>query len=167
MELYVLRHAIAVLREAEGGGPDDERPLTDQGTAKLRRVVRGMKALGFSFDRILTSPYLRALQTAEIVAAEMGAPKKIEHTLHLAPAGDPRALMDLLRSRRGEKRNVLVVGHEPYLSDLISVLVSGDDRTVITLKKAGLCKLAIQTPRYGRCADLEWLLTPAQAARIR
>jgi len=167
MELYVLRHAIAAVRDAEGGGPDEERPLTDQGTAKLRRVVRGMKALGLSFDRILTSPYLRALQTAEIVAAEMGAPKKIERTLHLTPAGDPRALMDLLRSRSGEKRNVLVVGHEPYLSDLISVLVSGDDRTVITLKKAGLCKLAIQTPRYGRCADLEWLLTPAQAARIR
>jgi len=167
MELYVLRHAIAVMRDAEGGGPDEERPLTDRGTAKLRRVVRGMKALGLSFDRILTSPYLRALQTAEIVAAEMGAPKKLERTLHLAPAGDPRALMDLLRSSRGEKRNVLVVGHEPYLSDLISVLVSGDTGLAVTMKKAGLCKLTLEAPRYGRCARLEWLLAPAHLQRMR
>ncbi len=167
MELYILRHAIAVARQADAKGSDEERPLTDQGAARLRRVVRGMKALGLSFDRILTSPYLRALQTAEIVAAEMGRLNKIERTAHLAPDGDPRALMALLQSRRGERRSVLVVGHEPCLSDLISVLISGSTGLAVTMKKAALCKLTLDAPRYGRCARLEWLVAPAHLQRIR
>jgi phosphohistidine phosphatase len=167
MELYILRHAVAVSRETRGFPHDSDRPLTDKGRSKLRRVVRGMKALGLSFDAILTSPYLRARQTAELVADELGAGTKVQRTPHLAPDGNPRALITLITSRSAAHANILVVGHEPYLSQLISVLVSGDERTLITMKKAALCKLAIQTPRYGRCASLEWLLTPAQAEKIR
>jgi len=167
MELYLLRHAIAVSRENAGFPRDSDRPLTAKGTAKLQGVVRGMKALGLSFDVILTSPYLRALQTAEIVADALGVSKKVEPTEHLTPNGNPRALIKLIASRSAARASILVVGHEPSLSQLISVLVAGDDRTVLTMKKAGLCKLAIQAPRYGRCANLEWLLTPAQAERIR
>jgi phosphohistidine phosphatase len=81
--------------------------------AKLRRVASGMRALGLSFDLILTSPYLRALQTAEIVATDMAARKTVERTPHLAPDGDPRALIALIRSRSGASASVLVVGHEP------------------------------------------------------
>jgi len=167
MDLYILRHAIAVNREDPSCPRDSERPLTAKGAAKLRKVVRGMKALGLSFDLILTSPYVRARQTAELVADDLGAATKVERTPHLAPDGDPRALMDLIGSRPDEGGRILVVGHEPYLGQLISVLVSGDERTAITMKKAGLCRLAIQAPRYGRCASLEWLLTPAQLERIR
>ena len=165
MELYILRHAIAVARGTEGARQDSDRPLTDKGAAKLRRVVRGMNALGLSFDLILTSPYVRARQTAEIVAEEMGAGKKCERSPHLAPDGDPRALIAEIASRR--PASILVAGHEPSLSQLISVLVSGDERTQVTLKKAGLCKLVVPTLRYGRCASLEWLLAPAQLERIR
>jgi phosphohistidine phosphatase len=167
VELYLLRHAIAESRENEGFPRDSDRPLTDKGVIKLRLVTRGMRALGLSFDLILTSPYLRALQTAEIVAADMGARKVIERTPHLAPDGDPRALIDLVRSRSGANANVLVVGHEPYLSQLASVLVRGDERAAITMKKAGLCRLAVQALRYGRCATLEWLLTPTHLEHIR
>lgn len=167
MELYILRHAIAVMRGTEGFPQDPDRPLTDKGRSKLRRVVRGMNALDLSFDQILTSPYLRARQTAEIVAREMGAAKTLESTPHLAPGGDPRALLRQLTSRRAPGERILLVGHEPYLSELISVLVCGDERTAITLKKAGLCKLAAPTLRYGRCASLEWLLTPSQLERIQ
>jgi phosphohistidine phosphatase len=167
MELYILRHAIAVVRGAEGIRHDSDRPLTDKGAAKLRRVVRGMSALGLSFDRVLTSPYLRARQTAEIVAEEMGAEEKLDHSPHLAPDGDLRALIAEIASRSAGDDSILVVGHEPSLSQLISVLVSGDERTLLTLKKAGLCKLAAQTLRYGKCASLEWLLAPAQLERLR
>jgi phosphohistidine phosphatase len=167
MELYILRHAIAVSRETRGLPRDSDRPLTDKGRSKLRGVVRGMKALGLSFDLVLTSPYLRALQTAEIVADALGVSNKVERTEHLTPDGNPRALITLIASRGAARARVLVVGHEPYLSQLIAVLVSGDERTLITMKKAGLCKLAIETLRYGRCASLEWLLTPAQVERIR
>ena len=167
MDLYILRHAIAVDRDDPSFPHDSERPLTAKGTAKLRKVVRGMKALGLSFDLILTSPYVRARETAELVADELGAAIKVERTPHLAPDGNPRALMELVGSRRREGESILLVGHEPCLSQLISVLVSGDARTAITMKKAGLCRLAIEAPRYGRCASLEWLLTPAQAEKFR
>lgn len=167
MDLYILRHAIAVSREDASIPRDSERPLTARGVAKLRKVVRGMKALGLSYDLILTSPYVRARQTAAVVADEMGAPTKVERTPHLAPDGNPRALMEQIGSRHREGGSILVVGHEPCLSQLISVLVSGDERAAIAMKKAGLCRLSIQTPRYGKCAVLEWLLTPAQLARIR
>jgi phosphohistidine phosphatase len=167
MDLYVLRHAIAVPREDESVSRDSARPLTERGRAKLRRVTRGMRALGLSFDLVLTSPYRRARETADIVAAAMGAKKTLEPTPHLAPDGDPRELIELLRSRGREAASVLVVGHEPYLSQLVSVLASGEERTDIAMKKAGLCKLAIRTLRYGRCASIEWLLPPAHLARIR
>src|SRR5574342_1284736 len=113
MELYILRHAIAVARGSEGFRRDSDRPLTDTGRAKLRRVVRGMKALGLSFDLILTSPYVRARQTAESVANEMGAEKRLETTPHLAPDGDPRALIRQMASRSAESQRILLVGHEP------------------------------------------------------
>jgi phosphohistidine phosphatase len=167
MELYVLRHAIAVTMGTEGVRHDSDRPLTEAGRAKLRRVVRGMGALGLSFDLILTSPYRRAVQTAQVVAEQLGAKNGCERTPQLAPDGDPRALVGLITSRSGAGDRVLVVGHEPYLGEFVSVLVSGDANTPIALKKAGLCKLVTPALRYGRCARLEWLLAPAQAARIR
>jgi phosphohistidine phosphatase len=167
MELYLLRHAIAVERGTEGFRQDGDRPLTDKGRSKLLRVVRGMKALDLSFDLILTSPYLRAQQTAEIVAEEMGAAKKLEPTPHLAPDGDARALIRQITSRSVVSQSTLMVGHEPSLSELISILVCGDTRAAISMKKAALCKLAAPTLRYGRCASLEWLLAPAQMERIR
>jgi phosphohistidine phosphatase len=167
MELYILRHAIAVARGPEGSRPDRDRPLTAAGAAKLRRVVRGMTVLGLAFDRILTSPSRRARQTAAVVATALGAEAALERSPHLAPAGDPRALLAQVASWRAARPRVLVVGHEPYLSQLLAVLVSGDARTAVTLKKAGLCKLVAPTLRYGRCARLEWLLTPAQLARLR
>jgi phosphohistidine phosphatase len=167
MELYILRHAIAALRGTEEFPQDSDRPLTDKGRAKLGRVVRGMNALGLSFDLILTSPYVRAQQTAESVASAMGAEKILHRTPHLAPDGDPRALIRQIASQAASSERILLVGHEPCLSELISVLVSGDARTAITLKKAGLCKLVVETLRYGRCASLEWLLAPAQMERIR
>ncbi|HSB67949.1 MAG TPA: phosphohistidine phosphatase SixA [Candidatus Methylomirabilis sp.] len=167
MELYILRHAIAVTRGTAGFPQDSERPLTDAGRAKLRRVVRGMNALGLGFDLILSSPSVRARQTAQDVASQMGAEKKLRLTPHLAPDGDPRALVRQIASLGAASGRILLVGHEPCLSELISLLVSGDARTAITLKKAGLCKLTVQRLRHGRCAVLEWLLTPGQMERIR
>ncbi len=168
MELYFLRHAIAVEAGTGGTGDDSERPLTKDGAAKLRRVVRGMKALDLSFDLILTSPYLRARQTAEIVAEGMEPGEVCESSPHLTPGGDPRALIAHILSRRpGATDRILVVGHEPYLSLLISMLLSGDEDTAVRMKKAALCKLTAETLRYGRCGTLEWLLGPSQLERIR
>jgi len=132
----------------------------------MRQIARGMKALDLAFDLILTSPYLRARQTAEIVVTEFGAEKKLELSPHLEFAGDPAELLKELRSEHPSVESVLLVGHEPYLSELVSVLISGDERTEVVMKKGGLCKLTVEELSYGQCATLEWLMAPRLLTRM-
>jgi phosphohistidine phosphatase len=160
MELYFLRHAIAEDRTAPQLKSDKDRALTSKGEKKMRRIAKGMKKLGLSFDLILSSPYLRAKQTAEIVAEEFKSQKALEFSSNLAPGGNPKALIEELNEKHGKRKRICLVGHEPYLSSMISVLVAGDAKVAITLKKAGLCKLSLDQLNYGRCATLEWLLAP-------
>lgn len=167
MKLNVLRHGIAVERGTPGYGRDSERPLTEEGEKEMRRIARGMQAIGVSFDCVLSSPFVRARRTAEIVAETFGIEDKLTLSRHLETGGDPHRLVEEISSRTKTLDTVLLVGHEPYLSGLISVLLVGDDQLAIVLKKAGLCQLQIEKLEYGRCAELEFLLTPRQLRRIR
>jgi phosphohistidine phosphatase len=162
MNLYLLRHGIAVDHGAPGFAKDADRPLTPEGERKLWQATEAMQALGLSFDLILSSPLLRARQTAEIVAEAFRARKKLEFSDTLAPAGSPKKLVELLNHHDPPLEDVLLSGHEPYLSELISLLLSGGEHLSITMKKGGLCKLAVESLKHGRCARLEWLLTPKQ-----
>jgi len=117
-----------------------------------------MLAMELKFDLILSSPYLRSKQTAQLVAAELD--EEITLTDLLTPDGNP---LELIRELNDEKpQSVLLVGHEPYLSGLISVLVTGESKAAIELKKGGLCKLSADRVAFGQCATLNWLLTPKQ-----
>src|SRR4051812_30152538 len=119
MNLYFLRHAIAVPR----GTPDikdENRPLTKDGARKMKSGAQGMLALELEFDRILTSPYRRARETAEIVAKAFHL--KVETWKALIPSEDPRQLVAGLR--KATDKNLLLVGHEPHLTQFISVLIS-------------------------------------------
>ena len=160
MELYILRHAIAVERGTAGFEDDSLRPLTDKGAKKMTRIAQGMLALEFPLDVIYSSPFVRAKRTAEIVADAFEAREKLEFTTHLAVGGDPRNLVKLVNETHGPDASIMLVGHEPYLSSLISTLIAGTDELSITLKKGGLCKVTASRLHYGRCATLEWLLTP-------
>lgn len=162
MNIYILRHGIAVERGTPGYAKDAERPLTPKGERKLWQIAEAMEALKVSFDLILTSPYLRARQTAELVAEALGARKRLEFTDSLTPRGNSAELVELLGRRDPRPESVLLVGHEPYLSELVSLLVSGGTRVSLVLKKGGLCKLEVDALKHGRCAALEWLLTPRQ-----
>jgi phosphohistidine phosphatase len=164
MKLYVLRHAIAVKRGTDPGLKDSDRMLTREGIRKLKLVIEAMRRLGISFDLILSSPYLRALQTAQLAAKGLGAKKKLELTDALKPESSFRELIEALQKRNPS--SVVIVGHEPHLSGFISFLLSGKPGMSINFKKAGLCLLSIEALRYGRCATLEWLLTPRQMGRI-
>ncbi len=164
MDLYILRHGSAVEPGTPGYENDADRPMTPEGERKLRQVADAMEALELSFDLILSSPYLRARQTAEIVAAALGAHKQLEFSDTLAPAGSVKKLVDLLTRREPSPGNVLLVGHEPYLSGLISLLVSGKESFAVVMKKGGLCKVTAESLKPGRCAVLQWLLTPQQMA---
>lgn len=162
MNLYILRHGIAIERGARGFENDADRPLTLKGEERVRAVALAMQTLGLSFDVILTSPFLRARQTAEIVADKFAARERLRNSVHLAPDGSPEKLFIELRRMKPAPENALLVGHEPYLSALISTLVSGESSLSMLLKKGGLCKLSAESLKYGRCATLEWLLAPRQ-----
>ena len=162
MNIFVLRHGIAVDLGSPGINYDAERPLTPKGERKLWQVADAMVALDLSFDLILTSPYTRALQTAELIAEALTLKKKLERTDHLAPGGSARKLIEHIAAQKPAADNVLLVGHEPSLSELISFLISGDTHATVLMKKGGLCKLSAESLHYGRCAVLEWLLTPRQ-----
>jgi phosphohistidine phosphatase len=167
MDLYMLRHAIAVERGTPGYKRDRDRPLTLEGEKKMRRIAKGLQTLELSFDAILSSPFMRAKQTAEIVAELFQAEDHLAFTDALAVGGEHRALIKELQSRFSRARSILLVGHEPSLSTLICTLLGGDSSLSIMLKKGGVCKLSIDALSYGRCATLEWLLVPNLLMRIR
>jgi phosphohistidine phosphatase len=162
MNLFLLRHGIAVERGTPGCEKDADRALTPKGERRLGRIADAMEAMGLTFGLILSSPYVRSRQTAEIVTDALGLRKRLEYSEALTPDGDAKALIAALNKLEPPPENVLLVGHEPFLSGLISTLTSGDSRLAVDFKKGGLCKLEVETLRHGRCATLAWLLTPRQ-----
>jgi phosphohistidine phosphatase len=164
MNFYLMRHAIAT--ERDENNDDSQRPLTEKGRKKLGKIARNFEKIEVRFDLILTSPYLRARETAEVVADALALkPKSVVETENLTPLGFGDKLVDEINAREAVE-NLLIVGHEPFLSQLIGMLVAGDSSLDIDMKKAGVCKLSIEKLSYGRCARLEWLLTPAQLTAI-
>jgi phosphohistidine phosphatase len=167
MDLYILRHAIAVQRGTKDFDDDSQRPLTKEGKQKMYDIARGMRSLGITFDVLLSSPFVRARETAEIVTEVFDVKKKLKFTDTLAVGGNPEELVEEILEQFGSMESIMLVGHEPYLSEFISTLIAGDSRVPITMKKGGLCKLSVSMLRYGRCATLEWLLAPRHLVRIR
>ncbi len=166
MNLFILRHGLAVEYGTPGCADDASRPLTVEGKAKLREINHAMKKLDLDFDLILSSPYKRARQTAEITAEELDLIKKLAFSDALTPQGSAKELIGHINQLKPRPENILLVGHEPYLSGLISLLVSGGRNFSVVLKKGGLAKLSSEILKHGRCASLEWLLTPKQMMLI-
>jgi phosphohistidine phosphatase len=166
VNLYVLRHAEAVPRGTPGYRKDSDRPLIKDGVSTMRRAAKGMRRLKLDFDLILSSPYLRARTTAEITADVLGVKKKLAFSNYLACDGDLRKLVAELNRDYPSRNSILLVGHEPYLSDLICTLIGCQSGTALTLKKGALCKLSVDTLRFGPCARLDWLLAPRQLVHI-
>ncbi len=132
MQLFVIRHGLA--EDAAKGLDDASRQLTDEGEKQLKRVVRGMRRLEIGFDRILTSPWARAARTAEMLEPVCKA-EPIATELLCAP---PRSELLAQIAELGE--NTAVVGHEPWLTELVAWLAFGDTRhgDAFVLKKAGV-----------------------------
>jgi len=157
-----MRHAPAEDRDRF---PDDSlRPLSTQGRRKMARIARGIAALGIRPDVILSSPYARAVQTAESLKRALDLKKKqLVLCAHLAPGGNVDALISEVKGLYSLP-TVLLVGHEPDMSELISVLITGSTSGGVTLKKGGMCCLDVTDLGLGLCASLEWLLAPAMLA---
>ena len=165
MELFLLRHAVAVEREKFRDRDDSRRPLAAEGEAKMRRAARGMRVLGLSFDLILSSPYLRARDTAAIAARVLAHGHSVALTGWLTPEADPEKIICHLAGLRGA-RSVLLVGHEPHLGLLLATLLGVRAPASLKLKKGALCRLTVAKLRTRPVAKLEWLLTSGHLARL-
>jgi len=159
MNLYLVRHGIA--EEAAASGRDADRQLTREGREKMRRVAEGLKALGLRFDLILTSPYPRATETAEIVAAALGG-AETRVLPELAAGADISSLLAALRPYR-QVDELALVGHQPDLGLLGSQVMTGAPSLCpLVLKKGSVACFEIPTPRGSLRGELGWLLTPKQ-----
>ena len=159
MKLYILRHGDA----AEHGDPrykETERPLTPKGIQRTRQLTHALRQMDVSFDAILSSPLTRAQETAEIVMRGLRLQGKLDLTEHLTPFGSMENLVAHVNAIRPSPDNVLLVGHEPYLSGFISLLCVGGPNLALKLKKGALCRLEVEHLECAKCAVLEWLLQP-------
>jgi phosphohistidine phosphatase len=162
MKLYILRHASAVDRDPDEYPDDSQRPLTREGHEKMMKIAYALRKLDKRIDLILSSPALRARETAEIVRKQLHLKKdRLILIDQLSPLGDLSKLIEEILLKYDFDRIVLV-GHEPDLSMLISMLISGDTTLSVTMKKGGICCLNVEQLAAGKCATLEWLINPAQ-----
>jgi phosphohistidine phosphatase len=160
MKLYILRHGDAVERGDRRYASDAERPLTPKGIKRTRQLTNALRRMDVTFDQIYSSPLVRARQTAEIVARGLDLEKNLRITNHLSTSGAYVDLVAQVENARSSSDAILLVGHEPHLSGLISLLCTGGPSLGLTLKKGGLCRLELDAAKPGRCATLEWLLAP-------
>ena len=154
MQIYLLRHGIA--EDARAGQPDSERALTAEGKEKLRRVLRRADP---NPGLILSSPYRRAVETAEIAAEVLVYRGKIVKTPALAPEASPYAVWEEIRAREDEP-SIVLASHEPLMSSTVALLL-GCPALMVDMKKAALVR--IDCDRFGRepRGVLRWMLVPA------
>jgi phosphohistidine phosphatase len=156
MEIFLVRHGVAVDRESDI--PDAFRPLTSKGRRRFRKTARSFARLGCKLDLILTSPLVRAVQTAEILAGEAkhGEVSVLEE---LDPKYDAAALLKAVTKRADGARSVALVGHEPQLSLVLAALAAVEAET-LDLKKGGIVRLDARNPAQRGSAQAIWSLKP-------
>jgi phosphohistidine phosphatase len=166
VDVLVVRHGIALDRaDAESQGvPDDERPLTTEGQRRFKGVARGLSKRVPEVDLLLSSPLLRARQTAAILKERYRGLGCIESEA-LLPEAEPGALEQVL-NEHGASRVVAVVGHEPHLSGWVGWGLTGEQRSLVELRKGGCCLLRFEARVAAGAGRLHWLITPALARRL-
>jgi phosphohistidine phosphatase len=156
--LYFFRHGPAGARDA-WAGEDADRPLTDKGRDLTQRVARRLAATGLMVDTVVTSPYVRAVQTAGIVAEALHVATAIEQDDLLRPGFDLAGLTRILE-RHGDAERLMLVGHEGDFSAAVGQLVGSAD---LVLRKSGIAMVELPDPAVAR-GTLRWLVPPALLA---
>ena len=172
MTLLVVRHGLAMARDEFQiqfkQSSDDLRPLTLVGIRKMQKNARGLKALVRKPDLLLSSPLVRAQQTAEILQEVWGG-LELSVSEHLRPTSKPQPLASSLNSHvvaTNDNPLICIVGHEPHLSQLVTWFLKGSgfgakQKSLIELKKGGACLLEFPHEIAKAQATLQWLATPA------
>jgi phosphohistidine phosphatase len=155
-QLYLVRHGLAEAR-GEAWPDDSKRPLTERGIARLRKSGRALARLGVTLDVVLTSPLVRARQTAEIVAGAFSPHPPLVNVDALLPGGSPAAVATEIE-KHGRRRHVLIVGHEPGIGELTAWLIGS--RNPIAFKKGGVCRIDVEGGTMRGAGALRWMLSP-------
>lgn len=155
MEIYLLRHGIA--EDHAASGRDAERRLTEEGRAKLLRVLERAHGAGVRPSLILTSPYRRALETAEIAAHELGYEGRLVRTPALTPDSSPENVWEAVREHRSEAA-LLLAGHEPLFSATVAYML-GSTRAMVQFRKGALARIDVEGFGTAPAGVLQWMLT--------
>jgi phosphohistidine phosphatase len=156
VQIYLLRHGIA-----DDGTPDSERALTAEGREKLRRVLARARSADVAPTLILSSPYRRAVETAEVVVEVLGYEGKVVKTRALVPDSSPYDAWEEIRKRSGEAA-ILLASHEPLMSSLAAFLLASP-ALMVDMKKAALMRVDCDRMGPEPKGVLKWMLTPATA----
>jgi phosphohistidine phosphatase len=174
LDLFILRHGYAGKRLPDPV-KDIQRQLTGSGKKEVVQVAKSLKRLKVQFNYIFSSPWVRAFQTAKIIASEYKLIEQIEQYEELKPNGDKDFIYNKLKKLNIDSA-ILIVGHQPYLSNMISDIISNnnnmdkshnENRINIVLKKAGLSKINITSTVPKLKGELSWLLTPKILKQIK
>lgn len=163
MRLYLIRHGIALDVGEKGVKTDEERPLSDEGKRKTAQVGSGLARLGVKPNRIVSSPLLRAMHTAEILAEETCPGTEVEACEALRPGGQATELLAFLRDEPAGA--VLASGHMPTMSNIAGELIGARGGALLFKKAAVACVRFDGPPALDR-GELEWLMQPAQLAAL-
>lgn len=162
-ELYLIRHGLAAER-GENYPDDTKRPLTTRGIQRLRQEGKALAALDVTFDVILTSPLVRARQTAEALAATFRDPPPIVNTQALAPGGTHNGIIDELAKQSHRRKYIAIVGHEPGIGELAARLLGL--RKPLEFKKGAVCRIDVSALPLAGPGELKWFLTPRILRKI-
>ena len=160
MDCVLLRHGIAVERD-EWDGPDADRPLTERGATRVAQVAAGLNRLDVQPTHVLSSPLIRAIETAKIVHRSLRVRSAMHLVDELLPDAPPHRLLSILHNLPPESC-VLCIGHEPQLGMAASVLLSGRASAAFPMKKAGACLIELPIQLKPGRGVLRWWLTPSQ-----
>jgi len=160
MDCVLLRHGIAVERD-EWKGQDEDRPLTKLGAKRVAQVAAGLIRLDVQPTHVLSSPLIRAIETAKIAHRLLRVRSAVQIVDELLPDAPPDRLLSILHDLPPESC-VICVGHEPQLGMAASVLLSGRASASFPLKKAGACLIELPMPVKPGRGVLRWWLTSSQ-----
>jgi phosphohistidine phosphatase len=160
VELILVRHGLAVKRDTPGFA-DEDRPLTEDGIERMQKAARGLARFIDPPDIVISSPLVRARQTAEILAQALQCNHDVAEWATLLPDAAPATILPLLKKRAGDVASVILVGHEPHLSHLTALLLGAPEQA-IAYKKGGACSLDFAGKPAAETAKLNWFITPKQ-----
>jgi phosphohistidine phosphatase len=165
-ELYIMRHGLAVARGSVVFAEDAQRPLQPEGKEKMREIAEGLMRVGLELDWVVSSPLVRAVETARIIAESSASSAAVDVCDALRPGGSPEEVIAFL-AKRPSRTRVLVVGHEPDLSELVARLIGAGSDANLGFKKGGCCLISFEEFPPRNPGQLTWWLTPRLLRKLR